>query len=481
MYYLLQALFYIHALMAIGFTARILVRDDLTSAARLAWFMVMISAPYFGVLVYLLFGEISLGRSVHGRHDEIFAKLRSVAGPAMGNCNAILPGNVESDYQTAFRAASVDGFQTTAGNTAQLMPDAATARSRLVDDIDNATASVQVLYYIWLNDATGRGVAEALIRAASRGVVCHAMADGMGSRKFVRSKWWDQMRKAGVHVCVALPMKWVIDTILFSRIDLRNHRKITVVDNHIGWCGSQNCADREFSVKPHYAPWVDIMLRFEGPVVAQCQLLFASDWLLNSGEQVPSTFALKAAKIEGGFPAQLFADGPTDRRGATPQLFATLLALAKREVIISTPYFVPSPTVLDALCAAAIRGIDVTMIFPQRNDSWIVAAASRSYYRQLLQHGVKIFEYRHGLLHAKTLTIDGVLAMVGSTNLDLRSFDLNYESDILLRDSAITEAITNRQHEYLDQSDAVTLDTVLGWSYVKRIWHNVVATVGPIL
>ncbi len=478
---LIQVLTIAHALAVIVFSTRILLRDDLSSAARLAWFLVMLFAPYIGVVIYLLFGEINLGRTVHRRHNEIFAKLRAMASGSMGNCDQNLKGNVETEYQTAFRAASVDGFETTLGNRGELLPDAGTARSRLIADIDNATESVQALYYIWLDDETGRGVAAALIRAASRGVSVHAMADGLGSRKFVRSKWWREMREAGVKLSVALPIKWVIDTIFFSRLDLRNHRKITVIDSRVTWCGSQNCADPEFRVKANYAPWVDIMLRLEGPVVAQCQLLFASDWLLNSGDEVPDSFEMKANEMDNGFPAQLFADGPTERRGATSQLFATLLTLAKKEVLISTPYFVPNQTVLDAICAASVRGIDVTMIFPKRNDSWIVSAASRSYYRQLLQHGVRIFEFRDGLLHSKTLTMDRSLSLIGSTNIDLRSFDLNYENDILFRDDKLTQAIFDRQNSYIDQSDQVTLDEVNSWAYTRRIWNNVIATIGPIL
>ncbi len=158
---LIQGLAIVHALVVIVFSIRILLRDDLSSAARLAWFMVMLFVPYFGGIVYLLFGEISLGRTVHQRHDEIFAKLQTMAGAAMGSCDQNLDGNVESKYQTAFRAASVDGFGTTIGNRAELMPDAATARSRLIDDIDNATESIQCLYYIWLDDYTGRNVANA--------------------------------------------------------------------------------------------------------------------------------------------------------------------------------------------------------------------------------------------------------------------------------------------------------------------------------
>lgn len=478
---LIQGLVIAHAVVVIVFSTRILLRDDLSSAARLAWILMMWFAPYVGLATYLLFGEVNLGRTVHRRHDEIFANLRELAGAAMGSCGRNLEGNVEAEYQTAFRAASVDGFGTTVGNRGELLPDASAARSRLIEDMDSASEAIQCLYYIWLDDDTGKSVAGALIRAARRGVACHVIADGLGSRKFVRSRWWHAMREAGVKLSVALPIKWVVDTILFSRLDLRNHRKITVIDSRITWCGSQNCADPEFRVKAKYAPWVDVMLRMEGPVVAQCQLLFAADWLLNTGEKIPAFLQLDTGEIENGFPAQLFADGPTDRRGATPQLLATLLTLARKEVVISTPYFVPNATVLDAICATAIRGVDVTMIFPKQNDSWIVAAASHSYYRRLLTHGVKIFEFRDGLLHAKTFTIDRKLSLIGSTNFDLRSFDLNYESDILLRDDDLTESIFGRQQAYIEQSDPVTVDDVKSWPHRRRIWNNVVATVGPIL
>lgn len=477
---LLQAFGLFHISVLVVFTFRLLLRDDLTSAARLAWFFVLFAVPFGGIIAYLLFGEISLGRTIHRRHDEIFTRIRQLAGDAMGSCEN-LDGNVEVEYQAAFRAASVDGFETTLGNRAELATDAASARSRLIDDIDNATKSVHCLYYIWLDDDTGTNVANALMRAAKRGLKCRAMADGLGSRAIIRSQVWRDMREAGVELAVALPLTSIIGTILFSRIDLRNHRKITVIDSKIAWFGSQNCADPIIRTRVKYSPWIDIMLRFEGPVVSQSQLLFGADWLLNSGQDIPAEITLPKQSFEDGFPAQIFADGPTDRRGATPQLFATLMTLAKRELVISTPYFVPSATVLDALCAAAIRGVDVKMIFPKKNDSWIVAAASHSYYRRLLEHGVQIFEFNRGMLHAKTLTVDRTLTLVGSTNLDIRSFDLNYENDILFRDDKLTQAVFDRQQDFLSQADVITLEDVEAWSCSRRIWNNVIATVGPIL
>lgn len=470
----------LHALLVVTFTIRILLRDDLSPPARLAWFIILILLPYVGSAIYFLFGEIDLGNHANARNKEIFDKIRTTSSAFMGDF-ADVDKLISPVYRPAFRyAGSINGFHAVDGNSAELMADGNMTRVRLIADIDAATDHVHVLYYIWLEDNTGRDVAEALIRAAQRGVTCRAMADGLGSRALIKSELWAQMKQAGVHLAVALSLENPIRTILTSRLDLRNHRKISVIDANITYCGSRNSADPEFLVKAKYGPWVDIMVRFEGPVVAQNQLLFASDWMQATGEDFGG-LKLKAEPKKDGFPAQVMGDGPTERRGATPQLFANLIASAQSALTLSTPYFVPDATVLEALCAAAHRGVCVTLIYPKFNDSWIVAAASRSYYRKLLDAGCIIHEFKGGLLHAKTLTIDERVSLIGSSNLDLRSFDLNYENNILLQDGATTKAICVRQRDYIEGSDEVTLLAVLNWPYHRRIWNNVIATIGPVL
>ncbi len=459
---------------------RVLLRDDLTPTARLAWFIVMNALPFLGAAIYFLFGEIDLGNKANRRYREIFRNIHSKAADFIGQ-PADTERLIDPLYRSAFLyAGSINQFHPVDGNRAELLPDGRDTRQRLIADIDAATDHVHVLYYIWLDDHTGTELARALIRASERGVTCRAMADGLGSRALVKSNLWRRMEEAGVKLAVALSLDNPVRTILTSRLDLRNHRKITVIDGKITYCGSQNSADPEFLVKAKYAPWVDIMLRFEGPVVAQNQLLFASDWILETGEHLDQIKLISGSHM-GGFPAQAIGDGPTERRGATPQLFSNLISCAQHQLTLSTPYFVPDTTVLEALCAAAHRGVNVTLIFPQNNDSWIVVAASRSYYRKLLEAGCVIHEFKGGLLHAKTLTIDGKISLIGSSNLDLRSFDLNYENNILLQDEAITNAIHERQQDYIANASLVSLSEVLAWPYYKRIWNNVIATIGPVL
>lgn len=471
---------FLHSLLVTAFTFRILARDGLLPSTRMAWFMVILTLPFIGSALYFLFGEVDLGHKANQQQRRIFAIIHKYAHQVIAPPQD-METLVDLQFQPAFRyTRSVNGFAPRDGNRAELMADAQTARTRLIEDIDAATDTVHILYYIWLDDTTGTNTARALIRAAKRGVTCRAMVDGLGSRAFVKSPLWKEMAEAGVQLAIALPIDRPIRTILTSRLDLRNHRKITVIDGRISYCGSQNCADPEFRVKARYAPWVDIVLRMEGPVVAQNQMLFASDWLKEMDTPIEE-FQIETQPVKNGFVAQAMGDGPTERLRASPQLFVTLIETARRELVITTPYFVPDPTVIEALCAAAYRDVRVTLIVPKNNDSWIVAAASRSFYRKLLEAGARIYEFRDGLLHSKTLTVDQKVVFLGSSNMDMRSFDLNYENDVLIQDHDITQAVCDRQHDYIACSDLVTLEDVIDWPVRQRIWHNVVATMGPVL
>jgi cardiolipin synthase len=226
---------------------------------------------------------------------------------------------------------------------------------------------------------------------------------------------------------------------------------------------------------------VDALVRFEGPIAQQNQRLFAIDWMCATGEDIDSLLRLPLRAPKAGFIAQVIGTGPTVRYSAMPEMFESLIYTARRELMITTPYYVPDEALQGALCAAAYRGVLTTIIFPARNDSWIVAGASRSYYAELLEAGVNIHEYVGGLLHTKSLTLDGEITLIGSANMDRRSFDLNYENNILIHDAAMTAAMQERQRQYLAQSQPVTREMVRAWSLPQRFWNNTLAMLGPIL
>src|SRR5438132_3398711 len=198
------------------------------------------------------------------------------------------------------------------------------------------------------------------------------------------------MHDARVHVATALPIGNLLLRPLLGRIDLRNHRKIVVIDDWITYCGSQNCADPEFLIKAKYAPWIDALMRFEGPIARQNQYLFASDWMAQIDDDLTPLLRQPLQPCGRGVTAQVIGTGPTVYNSAMPEVFETLLYTARRELVITTPYYVPDEAMQTALCAAGRRGVTTSIIFPARNDSWIVGAASRSYYSDLLAAGVHI-------------------------------------------------------------------------------------------
>jgi len=471
----------LHVLIMIVLIARVLLRPHREPASRIAWVVVIIALPVLGILAYIMLGETNIGRRRVERKRAVLSRLPDVTdapGADAGNLKVDVPQRYAHLFQVG---QSVNGFEPIGGNRAHLMPDSNTTITSLVADIDAAKDHVHLLFYIWLPDNNGRKVVEALKRAAARGVTCRAMADGMGSRIIIHSEHWQAMREAGIRLASALPIGNPLLRPLKGRIDLRNHRKIVVIDNHITYCGSQNCADPEFLVKEKYAPWVDAMIRFEGPIVRQNQHLFAGDWMAEVDEDIGDLIRQPIPPNPPGLPAQVIGTGPTVRCSAMPEMFESLMYTARRKLTISTPYYVPDEAMQAALCASARRGVDTTLIFPARNDSWIVGAASRSYYGDLLAAGVRIFEYEGGLLHTKSLTLDGEITLIGSANMDRRSFELNYENNILFYDRSLTADMRQRQKSYIAKSKPVTSETVARWTWRRRLWNNAIAMLGPVL
>lgn len=468
-------------LLEIAVLARVMLRPHREPASRIAWVAVVLALPMVGVVAYIFFGEVNIGRR---RVERLRAIERRTPQPDpsspadLANMRADIPDRCAHLFNVG---RSISGFDPIAGNSARLMDDSNSAVASIIADIDAAKEHVHVLFYIWLPDGNGCRVAEALIRAANRGVTCRAMIDNLGSRSMLKSPQWEAMKSGGVKLGVALGIKnWILQA-PFRRFDLRNHRKIVVIDNAITYCGSQNCADPEFRVKAKFAPWVDALIRFEGPIAQQNQRLFAIDWMAATGEDIDALLRQPLRASKPGFVAQVIGTGPTVRFSAMPEVFESLIFAARKELTISTPYYVPDESLQSALCSSAYRGVKTTLILPARNDSWIVGGASRSYYADLLDAGVILYEYLGGLLHTKSLTLDGEITLIGSANMDRRSLDLNYENNILFRDEAMTIAMRERQQQYIAKSNLVTQDMVKAWPMHRRLWNNTLATLGPIL
>ncbi len=314
-----------YLLIQLGVIARAILRPHREPASRVAWVVVIVVLPVVGIIAYILLGETNIGRRRVSRMCAVLAAMPDVAkAPGMDAPN--LQPKIPEPYAHLFRLGhSVNGFEPVGGNSARLLSDSNATIASMVADIDAAQDHVHLTVYIWLPDNNGLKVVEALKRAAARKVICRTMADGLGSRSMIASEHWKAMQEAGVQVATALAIGNPLLRPLRGRIDLRNHRKILVIDNRITYCGSQNCADPEFRIKAKFAPWVDAMMRFEGPIARQNQHLFASDWMAQVDDDLNDLLRQPLPPADSGFTAQVIGTGPTVRNSAMPELFETLM------------------------------------------------------------------------------------------------------------------------------------------------------------
>lgn len=465
-------------ILQVAFIIRALLRARLSPSARLAWVTVISVLPGVGIAAYFLFGEIRLERARH----ELMREVRGLLLAAQGLRRAE-PLTVEGPARPAFAAGqATSGFLPVAGNHMVLLPEGDPMMEDIFNAIAGARQHVHVLFYIWLPDVTGTRMAEALCQAALRGVACRVLVDDHGARHLIRSPLWPQMAEAGVALQRAAPLGNPLVSLLFQRIDLRNHRKIVVVDNRLSWIGSRNCADAAFAIKPRFAPWVDILLRLEGPVVRQQQAVFLQDWMTHHSEDLSALLSEEDQRSGSGqVIAQVIASGPDDIHTTPSDALRAMFYAAIGKLRVTTPYYVPDPALHTALCSAAERGVQVDLILPARNDSRIVGAASESLFPDLLRAGVTIHLFEGGLIHSKIVTVDGLFGMVGTANLDHRSFDLNYENSLLFQCPDAVADLDARQQSYIQRSRPLAREDVAGWSTLRRLRNNTLALASPLL
>ncbi|MEE2860574.1 MAG: cardiolipin synthase [Pseudomonadota bacterium] len=469
--------FLLHTSLSLAVIVRVLLRPRTEPSVRLVWVMVVQAVPVVGVLAYLLFGEVRMNRAEVQRMADVRDRLTGLRNPSP----ATWPPVPDDTRAVTAANAAVGGMPPVSGNRIRLLPESDAAIDLMVEAIDAAKDHVHVVFYIWLTDVSGIKLAEAIIRAEARGVQCRVIVDALGSRAFVRSEIWDRMQQGGAECVTAFPWGLPFVSILFQRLDLRNHRKIVVIDNRIAFTGSRNGSDMAFAIKPRFAPWVDLLVSVEGPAVRQLQAVFLGDWMSYTGRDLGHMLQPVQPVADPGSIAQVIATGPDRRAGTVSDCLSGMLHAARDRVVITTPYYVPDTALDAAIRAAARRGVHVTMLLPARNDSLIVGATSQGFYYGLLAAGVRLMLFEDGLLHSKIMTVDGQMAMIGSANLDRRSFELNYEVNMAIIDREVVAELDARQKTYAARAQPVTLDEVKGWSAFRRMRNNLLALASPLL
>lgn len=415
------------------------------AAASRTWLLFIFLLPWPGLLCYGLVGRIYLPKHRLQKQRSASEKIRLVQEQmvAQRGPRPVLPPNVTPLANLATRLGE---FAPLGGNRVELLTGYAASIDRLIADIDAASNHVHLLYYIYDADATGRRVADALARAARRGVKCRVLMDAVGSKRALR-QLARPMRGNGIEVTPLLQVG------LFrrnaARFDLRNHRKIAVIDGKIGYTGSQNINNGEFVAG---FPNEEMVVRVAGPVVWQMQAVFLADRFLETNTLLDDAESFPEPGRAGDTIAQIVPSGPGYRRENGQELMINYLYAARERVVLTTPYFVPDEPFLAALLSAAQRGVDMHLVVSFHANQKLTQLAQRSFYDELLDAGVNIHLYQPRFLHAKYLTIDSEVAIVGSANIDIRSFALNAEIELMFYDAGVVAELRRIQDAYFAHS-----------------------------
>jgi cardiolipin synthase A/B len=476
----------------IGLSVRVIMRKR-PYGVSLAWLVVVLVIPFLGGFFYLLLGENRIPERRKERakvsYKTYLQWVKSLQQKAPVAWKDINP----ECYPLYRQIETLVGIPAMAGNSLTLITTPDGIMNSIIEAIEESSSTCHLQFYIWQKGGRVNEVIDALIRAAARGVTCRLLLDSIGSRDFLKSSTATEMRKAGIEIQESLPAG--IISAFFSRIDIRNHRKIVVIDGHIAFTGSQNMVDPLiFKQDAGVGNWIDIMVKVEGPVVESLAGTFISDWYLDTdAEQFHSESLLqniKASQMAGDTKSPAFAgksaiqlvpSGPGLVPDTIHNLLLTTIYAARRELIMTTPYFIPDETLLVALKSAAQRGVNVQIIIPKNIDSILVKYASRARFQELADSGVKIFLFHDDLLHSKTITIDRDFSLFGSVNLDMRSFWLNFEATLFIYCKTFTEELFAIQQEYLNQSTELDADLFAqrgSWEIFKE---SAVLLVSPLL
>ena len=471
-----------HWTIVVGLSIRVIMRRRPVGVS-LAWLAVIISIPFAGALVYLLIGENRLGEDYMKRGKCVREMLERWQADLRQHV-PVSQSNVCSMATSIRRhAEKVIGFPVMEGNALELITDFKTFFESIISDINGAESSINLEFYIWENGGLADDVVESLLRATERGVACRVIVDAVGSKNFLRGEMVKRLRKAGIRVVESLPLGPV--RTLTARADLRNHRKIVVLDRKIAYTGSQNMVDpRYFKQDEGVGQWIDAMIRIEGPAVEALGGTFLVDWELESEtglELFQSCADIFPVANAGKTAVQVVPSGPGYKPEAIHQLLLTTIYTAQKELVLTTPYFVPDDALLTALISAGIRGVDVTIIVPDKVDSKLVHYASRSYFDDLMSAGVRIAGFKGGLIHTKSISIDGEFCVFGSVNLDMRSLWLDFEISLFIYDKDATAKIRAMQNGYLENCRILDIEEWRKRSSFRKFIENAAHLAGPLL
>lgn len=443
-----------------------------------AWLLVLLFIPVLGFFVYMVFGRNSkrermfrekedYDRAVYHNDVESVRKNREQ--------KAILRNHkqlIEEEYMPDLIYMHLNrGSWLTYNNKVDYFNNGKDKFDSLIQDIRNAKKSIHLQYYIWRGDGLGTRLVEELTKKAAEGVEVRVLYDGIGNARLPKY-FFDRLHLAGGYTAAFLP-RFIV------RLNYRNHRKLAIIDGEIGYIGGFNVGDEYLGITKRYGPWRDSHLRFRGDAVDQMQMRFVKDWNFTSKKgKIPITeWYFPHREQFDGVATQIVSSGPDTKWKNVRNGYFKMMNGAKRHIYLTTPYFVPDDGIFEALRVAALSGVDVRIIFPGNPDHFFVYWASMSYLGELLEAGVRCYQYEKGFIHAKVLTIDGTVASVGTANMDIRSFDLNFEVNAFIYDEGLTKTLEDDFENDLKSCVEITKE----WYHRRRWWFRVNEAVARLI
>lgn len=463
----------------------VLISHRRQPSATLAWLMTVIFLPVVGLIFFFLFGAPRARRVRRRRRQTSAQILKLVEKYQVHEKMRCVPGTHLDDRTPPFLAMAEKITSTPAsyGNKVESLVNGAATYRSIIEAIEAAEKRIHVMFYTIQPDDAGKAFRDRLIRRAGEGIEVKVLYDHLGSFA-LPNDFFEGLKEAGGE-CACFNR--VSSTLLYrfvrrSRVDFRNHRKIVVVDSKVGFTGGLNIGNEYLSLDPDLGHWRDTHLRIEGPAVLGLQEVFAQDWLssidekINEWEWFPSPGEQVGTSV-----VQLVDSGPTGTFSPLSLTYCQVIAEARERVWLTTPYFVPDEALEEAIVAAALRGVDVRILVPKESDHQITTYAARSYYEDMLEAGARFFEYTWGFIHTKSMVVDSWVATVGSANLDMRSFLLNFEINAFVFEREFCEEIAGQF--LLDAQDSVevkSVDEVID-TFGKRVAVRASRLVAPML
>lgn len=452
-------------------------------SATLAWVMALAFVPIIGFVLYLFLGQNFRRERMFRAKQEDDQRLQSIIDlqqKALRDSGASADGGISASLRhLVLLHLQNDGAVLTLNNRVTVFTDGTEKFASLLDDVRNAVDFVHLEYYIWKDDGIGNELREALTERARAGVEVRVLIDGLGGAG-LPPRFFDGLREAGGHVAFFFPS---FLRYLQLRYNYRNHRKIAIIDGRIGYIGGFNVGDDYLGLDPEWGYWRDAAVRFEGNAVPTAHIRFLLDWNYAAPDQALAYTEryFPVGPSGPGTPIQVVSGGPDTAFNPVKESYLKLIGTATESVYLQTPYFVPDESVLDALRIAALSGVDVRIMMPDRPDHPFVYWAGISYIRQLLDLGVKAYTYDNGFIHAKTIVVDEAVASVGSANWDVRSFRLNFETNAVMYDPAIAADLKARFVRDLEFCSPITLERLDALPWSQKFKQSIGRLFSPML